>query len=63
MRALPPRGSESLVELLIQAGADVNARDHRGKTVLEIAQEIGSSPECQKILVNAGARTSGQPKG
>jgi hypothetical protein len=63
MRAMPPRGSESLVELLIQAGADVNARDHRGKTVLEIAQEIGSSPECQKLLVNAGARTSGQPKG
>jgi hypothetical protein len=63
MQALPPHGSESLVELLVQAGADVNARDYRGKTVLDIAQEIGSSPQCQKILVNAGARSSSQPNG
>jgi ankyrin repeat protein len=57
MRALPPRGSESLVSLLVRAGADVNARDCRGKTVLDIAQERGSSPQCQQILVNAGARS------
>lgn len=56
MRVLPPRGSEAFVELLVKAGANVNARDDRGKTVLDIAQEIGSSPQCQKFLANAGAR-------
>jgi hypothetical protein len=61
MQVLPPYVSQAFVELLVQAGADVNARDSRGKTVLDIAQEIGSTPECQKFLVDAGARPSGQP--
>jgi hypothetical protein len=61
MKALPPRGSDALVEVLVRAGADVNARDYRGKTVLDIAREIGSSPECQKVLVQAGARSNGRP--
>ena len=52
------RGSESLVKLLVQAGADVNARDSEGRTVLDDAKKMGSSPECQKILVDAGARSS-----
>ena len=51
---------EAFVELLVKAGADVNARDSQGKTVLDIAQKAGSSPECLKILVDAGARSSGQ---
>lgn len=52
------RSSEALVKALVQAGADVNAHDSRGKTVLDIAQGQ-SSPECQKILSDAGARASG----
>jgi len=52
--------SEAYVKLLVQAGANVNARDGWGKTVLDIAIQSYSSPECQKILVDAGARSSGQ---
>lgn len=58
MWAVSRRGSVSLVKLLVQAGADVNARDSDNKTVLDIAKKWGSSPECQKILVDAGARSS-----
>ena len=56
------RHADSMVRLLIQAGANVNARDWRGKTVLDIAQESGSSPQCQQLLVNSGARRSIEPK-
>ena len=56
MEALPPYGSEATVELLVKAGADVNARDEQGKTVLDIAREDDSGPECEKFLMNAGAR-------
>ena len=63
MAAVSRRGSEALVELLVKSGADVNARDYRGKTVLDMAKEAWSSPECQKILTNAGARSSSQPNG
>jgi len=61
----PDKGGDTLLmkalrngpflKLLVQAGADVNARDSRGKTILDRARECGSSPECQKILVDAGA--------
>ena len=62
MQAVSRRGSAALVELLVKSGADVNARDYRGKTVLDIAKEEWSSPECLKILTDAGARFS-QPNG
>jgi hypothetical protein len=52
--------NEPFLALLVKAGADVNARDSRGKTILDRARESGSSPECQKILTDAGARTSDQ---
>jgi Ankyrin repeats (many copies) len=56
MWALPPYGSEATVELFVKAGADVNARDEQGKTVMDIARENDSGPECEKFLMNAGAR-------
>jgi hypothetical protein len=58
-QAIRSRGTEPLVRLLIHAGANVNARDWRGKTILDIAQEFGNNAECQQILVDAGAVTSG----
>lgn len=59
MNALPPYGSEALVEILVKIGADVNVRDKKGNTALDIEQKTGSSPECQKFLINVGAHTSG----
>lgn len=44
-------GSEYQVKKLIAAGADVNARTHKGQTVLELA-----SPLVREILIRAGAR-------
>ena len=61
IQALRPHSSAAMVEVLVQAGADVNATDSRGKTVLDIAQTMGCSPECQKVLENAGARSSEKP--
>lgn len=40
---------------LIRAGADVNVRDNRGKSLLEIARESKGSPELFKVLTDAGA--------
>jgi hypothetical protein len=51
---------EAFLKLLVQAGADVNAQDSRGKTILDRARECGSSAECQKILVDAGAHPGDQ---
>ena len=55
MQAVTGR-ADSMVRILLQAGANVNARDWRGKTVLYIARESGSSPRCQQMLINFGAR-------
>lgn len=59
IQALPRRGSMELVEALVKAGADVNTRDSRGKTVLDCAREMDSGPECEKFLIGAGAKTGG----
>lgn len=45
--------ADSMVRLLLQAGANVNARDLRGQTALDIAHETSSSPQCQQMLVDA----------
>ncbi len=58
MRAVSNR-SDSMVHLLLQAGANVNARDLRGKSVLDIAKECGGSAACQKMLVDFGGQGSG----
>ncbi len=41
------------MKLLLQNGADVNAKDNEGKTAL---MEAGSNEEIKRLLINAGAR-------
>jgi ankyrin repeat protein len=57
-RAVCTPGAESVVGLLVRSGANVNARDWRGKTILDIAEDRGSSLECRQILIDAGAQRS-----
>jgi hypothetical protein len=57
MRLARP-GNESLVDILIRAGANVNARDYRGKTILDIARERSDNAQCEKMLIGAGATAS-----
>jgi hypothetical protein len=57
MDVLPPYGSEAFVELLVKNGADVNATNDWGKTVLDIADEWSSrGPGCTNFLIQSGAR-------
>lgn len=55
MKVLPPYGSEALVELLVKAGANVNARDDWSNTVLDVAIKERSGADCLKFLTNSGA--------
>ena len=48
------RGIDSIVRIFVNAGADVNAIDSDGKTMLELARQIGSQPAVQ-YLIDAGA--------
>jgi len=52
--------NETFLKFLVQAGADVNARDSQGRTILDLARYSGSTPACQKILVDAGAHPGDQ---
>lgn len=56
------RGSLEYVAFLVRAGADVNACDNRGKTVLDRAYEDQCAPEMIKILIDAGAKPGKQPQ-
>jgi ankyrin repeat protein len=48
------RGRGDLVELLLNAGAEINARSHSGSTALMIAAEYGRK-DMVELLLNAGA--------
>ncbi len=48
------RGDTATVQALLDAGADVNAKDNEGWTALHEA-EIGGHTEVVEILKNAGA--------
>ncbi|NEX60819.1 ankyrin repeat domain-containing protein [Noviherbaspirillum galbum] len=54
-----PRNDPALLNLLIQSGADINARDHENRTALHIAAEtLFSSQDAICALVAAGADRS-----
>jgi ankyrin repeat protein len=58
MWALSSLNAISVIELLVQAGADVNARDFKGRTALHYALYIHSFPTCKQVLrflLKAGA--------
>ena len=46
---------EEIVTTLIQAGADVNAIDSSGRSVLTVARDAGNG-EIVRLLIEAGAR-------
>jgi ankyrin repeat protein len=45
---------EDVIEALIHAGADVNARDKDGKAALDLAREAENGP-LRDLLISAGA--------
>ena len=51
-------GHQNCLEVLLNAGADVNAIEDRYNTVLAVASAKGN-PECVKLLLKAGADVNG----
>ena len=51
-------GHQNCMEVLLNAGADVNAIEHQYNTVLAVASAKGN-PECVKLLLKAGADVNG----
>ena len=51
-------GHQKCMEVLLNAGADVNAIEHQYNTVLAVASAKGN-PECVKLLLKAGADVNG----
>lgn len=58
-RVLP----ESVLDLLRESGADVNALDTKGRTPLEIARENSNQPKLVKYLERHGAKTAAELRG
>ena len=50
-------GRKECLKLLIVAGADVNAKDHRGKTALWFACHYAKA-DCFDLLVKSGANVN-----
>ena len=50
-------GNDSIVQTLIEAGADVNSRDGHGNTALMFAAQKGYL-KCVKLLLQKGANLS-----
>ncbi len=49
-------GSMAYVKLLMEAGADINAKDYYGKSMLKIAREMGYRDRIAALLADHGAR-------
>lgn len=57
------RGSESLVQLLLENGADISAADKNGQTALHVAAEIpGGNGSLIRLLLDKGADISARIK-
>jgi ankyrin repeat protein len=54
-------GDTAIIQLLINRGADLNARDHNGQTPLDMAREIGNQ-ELIEILENAQLAQEAPPQ-
>ena len=52
-----------IIRFLIEAGADINAKDHKGKTALMAAKEHNKSPKVLSILIDAERRSAGSANG
>ena len=60
--ACPELVCEPFVELLIAAGADVNAKNIAGKTPLDRAVKFNVTPETAALLRKHGGKTSEELK-
>ena len=49
------RGHANIVEILLARGADTNAKDHRGRTALDLAEDRGRT-EVANLLRQHGAK-------
>lgn len=61
--ALIRKASIDAIEKLIKSGADVNAEDNLGKTVLEYAIDGCTPAKGIKMLINAGAKATKKLRG
>ncbi len=48
-------GNVEAAEILLRAGADIEARDNWGLTALQVANKAGSSRPMVDLLIKAGA--------
>ena len=49
------KGNTEIVKILVENGADVNAKNAYGYSVLFIGETLNKQPEIIKMLVKAGA--------
>lgn len=56
------KGNKVSLRRLIEAGADLEAKDDAGKTSRDMARELKSEPAFERALEEAGRGVDGRPK-